>query len=166
MSWVGVVLLVGPPIHLNKMHQYYCSYDLVKEQILRYRPQDYFYKLSCSQINAVDPWRILHGYNAADRDADLGHINDEYQYLFYIQYRYQVLNHNTIGATFFLYHLKTSYITVHIISAHRSIQLAFKDKPFIKIVQDPEEGLGCRDLTNFLTKLNNSYKSSFFAVFC
>ena len=28
--------LWGPHTHLYKMHQYYCSYDLVKEQILRY----------------------------------------------------------------------------------------------------------------------------------
>ena len=51
------------------------------------------------------------------------------------------------------------------ISAHISIKTAFKDKPFTKIVQDPEEGVGCLVLTDFLTKLINSYKSSFFAVF-
>ena len=51
------------------------------------------------------------------------------------------------------------------ISAHISIQIAFKDKPFTKIVQDPEEDVGCLVLTYFVTKLNNSYKSSFFAVF-
>ena len=104
----------GPSTHLNKMHQYYCSYDLVKEQILRYWPQDYFCKLSCSQVNAVDPWRILHGYNAANRNANLSPINEELQYLFYIQSQYQVLDHNTIGATFCLCHLQTSYISAHV----------------------------------------------------
>ena len=74
---MGVVLIVGPPIHLNKMHEYYYSYDLVKEQIFRYQPQDSFCKLSCSQVIAVDPCRILHGYNAANRDANLSQINDE-----------------------------------------------------------------------------------------